>query len=225
MTNAGNATATCLQPGGQVRQCIASGCGSTFYQTAPLAHSYTNMVCTRIVSCGRLNTSNSSHFTNYMYRVGNHARHIPSGSGFSNTGHRGIDVTNGSGTSISGFPIYAQGPGTAKVVNGSTGSTAGFYVIIQYDNGYVARYLHVQQSGRVAEGTRVTSQTRIAYTSNTGTPALGSGITVYVPHLHYDVIHINDVTDKVTFSDLGQSNSSNINPTGTPGLFPSGTFN
>jgi len=218
MTNAGNATATCLQPGGQVRQCIASGCGSTFYQTAPLAHSYTNMVCLLDVSCGRLNTSNSSHFTHYMYRRGYHARKI-SGDWLWHSDHRAIDINNGSGTSISGFPIYAQGPGEAVVVAGTLTGEAGFYVVIHYDNGYVARYLHVADAGRIREGSRVTSQTRIANTSNTGRP---SGGGTYDHHLHYDVIRSRDISN---YSDLKQSNTNNIKPTDSPGLFPAGTFN
>ena len=210
----GTAIANCVEPGGAISVCITSGCGASFFANPPLGHSYTNMVCTRSAFCGWLNTNNSSHFRYFMYRAGNHARNI-SGGWLWHSDHRAIDINNGSGTT-SGLPIYAQGPGTARVVAGSSISTAGFYVVIEYDNGYIARYLHVAQTGRVAQGTRVSSNTIIAYTSNTGCPN-GNGSGSYNPHLHYDVIHINNVIDKDNFFDLGQTNAHNLIPAA---LFP-----
>jgi len=124
-------------------------------------------------------------------------------------------MSNGNGTSISGFPIYAQGPGIAYT-GGRADWNSGFYVVVRYDNGYVARYLHVEQSGRVANGSRVSHTTMLAYTSNTGTPDGGG---TYGHHLHYDVIHHNHAGNN--FQNLGQGNINNINPRS---LFPIGTF-
>jgi hypothetical protein len=201
------------------RTCSRSGCTSTESRVTHDSNfnSSTVRICTRFVECGRLNTSNSNHFTHFMYRRGNLARHI-SGSWLWHSTHRAIDMSNGTGTSISGFPIYAQGAGTVVRVAGSSSSDAGFFIVIHYDNGYVARYLHVAQSGRATQGSRVFPQDRIATTSNTGTPSGGGS---YAAHLHYDVIHINNVNDRVNFTDLGQSNANNINPTT---LFPTGAF-
>jgi murein DD-endopeptidase MepM/ murein hydrolase activator NlpD len=62
-------------------------------------------------------------------------------------------------------------------------------------------------------GTSVSHTTQLGLTGFTGT-TIPSGING--THLHYDV----NATVIPT-----QSTSTNINPTGNPGLFPSGTFN
>jgi len=202
----GSATANCVNPGGGIGYCITSGCsGHTFYSIAPLDHSYTNMVCTRSVSCGWLNTSNSSHFQHYMYRVGNHARKV---SNTYKAGHYSIDITATSGSATYRFPIYAQGSGTVIQRGTDEDDDRGFFITIQYTNGYRVRYLHMDE--HPFSGTTVSHTTQLGLTGYTGKtdPSNINGT-----HLHYDV---NDTVIPT------QSNSSNINPVN---LFPSGTFN
>jgi len=195
--------ADCTQPSGQVFYC---SCGKIFYSVQPTPHSYnSNKVCTNSVSCGKVDTTNNSHFQYYMYRKGNFANYISTGW-LSYGGHYAIDITNGSGTSINGFPVYAQGNGTVIKKVDTMSSVAGWYVAITYDNGYTARYLHLSSKSDLSESQRVNSQTLIGYTGKTGTAEY---------HLHYDIN-----TTGQCFGDY--INSSNaVNPTT---LFPLGTL-
>jgi hypothetical protein len=165
-------------------------------------------VCMRTVACGALDTSNSSHFTHYMYRQGNLARHLSRGW-LPSVAHYGLDVVYGSsGNGIDGMPIYAQGNGVVERVGSDGNVLRGTYVIIRYDrNDYIARYLHLQAGSQshLIRGMRVTHTTQIGRTGNTGD---STG-----PHLHYDVNNRNII-------DNGQS-ANHLNPIN---LFPANTF-
>ena len=206
---------TCLNEGFAIQYCRGPGCGATRRNsnTSILPHSYTHNVCTRLVECGKvMPTWNNAHFKYYMYRAGYHARKISAGSA-AHPNNQGIDITNGSGGTIEGFPIYAQGPGTVIAYGGSANASTGYFIAIQYDNGYTARYLHVADSDRAALNSRVTAQTKIANTSHTGKDANNNP---YLPHLHYDV------------NVVGEWDGIKLNPNNTINpeiLFPPGTFN
>jgi hypothetical protein len=183
----GTATANCVDPGGGIGSCITSGCGATFFSIPPLGHSYTNMVCTRSVSCGKLNTSNSSYFTHYMYRTGNHARRVLPDNRFQTTArpnHNGIDIMSNSGASATyQWPIYVQGGGTVVDRSGTTPhATMGHYIIIDYNNGLRARYLHLD-SRPTLTGT-VNNTQKIGETGWTGDV---SPKNINGTHLHLDV--------------------------------------
>ncbi|MDR0223282.1 MAG: M23 family metallopeptidase, partial [Oscillospiraceae bacterium] len=174
VANVSTGTASCTQPGGQIRYCSTSGCGATFYQTPPLGHLYTpsqngaTKSCVRTVSCGALNGATSSMFQHYMYRTGNMANYIS--NAWQSPGHEAIDITNTGYISINGFPIYAQGSGTVTDKGGGTGDSRGFFVEVTYNiNGSSnkVRYLHLQ-SGSNASGT-VSTSTLLGLTGDTGT--------------------------------------------------------
>jgi hypothetical protein len=215
ITVANNSTATCITGGGQVRQCTTSGCGSTFYQTPPIAHVYTNNICLVTAGCGRVNTSNANHFRHYMYRrgasspSGKFANHISDDYG---TGHEAIDiiiadwwwcsVQNRNIGYIRGVPIIAQGVGTVTDRSGaSQHPTMGFWIQITYtinNTAHRTRYLHMLNSPNPALTTQVSASTQLGLTGDTGSPNNN--------HLHFDV----------TLPSGSRTNPKN--------MFPSGTF-
>jgi len=201
-------SATCYAHG--TRRLVCGNCSATRTEPTPMvAHTFSHNVCVRYQRCGRLNTSNSSHFTHYMYRRGNHARHLTRGW-VAAANHFGLDIVygpSGTTTSIDGMPIFAQGNGVVERRSDSPyHDTRGHFIIIRYDhNNYIARYLHLQSRPTLAVGTRVNHTTRLGFTGNTG---YSTG-----PHLHFDVNNRNII-------DGGQS-ANHLNPIN---LFPANTF-
>jgi murein DD-endopeptidase MepM/ murein hydrolase activator NlpD len=130
--------------------------------------------------------ANSTTFQHYMYRLRFDGKPF---ANFLSTDHsqtgafridQGIDITNGVQNDIEGFVIYAQGPGVViyRTEPGDPSASAGHFVVILYDCGRTARYLHLQTHSNRTVGTRVTPSMSIGITGRTGTA---------VSHLHFDV--------------------------------------
>ncbi|WP_417629308.1 peptidoglycan DD-metalloendopeptidase family protein [Pistricoccus aurantiacus] len=79
-----------------------------------------------------------------------------------------------------GTPVKA--PAAGKVIKSVRHPLAGNYLVIQHDNGYKTRYLHLSKR-QVRVGQRVEMGQQIALSGNTGR---STG-----PHLHYEMI-VND---------------------------------
>ncbi|MGC3875081.1 peptidoglycan DD-metalloendopeptidase family protein [Halomonas sp. GXIMD04776] len=93
--------------------------------------------------------------------------------------HRGTDFAMRSGTTV-------KSPADGRVVKSTHQSLAGNYVVIQHDNGYKTRYMHLSKR-LVREGQRVKMGQKIALSGNTGR---STG-----PHLHYEVMVNNRQVD------------------------------
>ena len=214
MVNSTTVSATCTNAGGTVRVCTTSGCGSTFFQTPPLGHQYNSSgrakkMCTRSTSCGNLSSATSSTFQHYMYRTtsltgtyrANYISNGPSGHGTNN----GIDITAVTAGQIQGYPIYAQGNGTVLNAGGNANVATGFYVEITYSNGWIVRYMHLENASSFNANDPVGLISQIGTTGNSGKSDTGAS---YGYHLHQDV-RKNGVNGAYTNADT---------------CYPSGTF-
>jgi uncharacterized repeat protein (TIGR02543 family) len=152
-------------------------------------------ICMENEFCGHMRNSTPGMFEHYMYRRyderNGFANHISANHSVSPniTANLGIDIII-QNEDIEGVPIFAQGPGEVIRKGGSDDRSTGFFIVIKYDNGYTARYLHLKFlptiSGRVDETDEIgiTGRTgRIVETSETGEII----IRTWAPHLHYDV--------------------------------------
>ncbi|WP_459868924.1 peptidoglycan DD-metalloendopeptidase family protein [Halomonas shantousis] len=94
--------------------------------------------------------------------------------------HRGTDFAMHTGTTV-------VAPADGRVVKAAfQAGGAGKYLVIQHDNGYKTRYMHLSKT-LVKVGQRVAMGDRIALSGNTG------GSTG--PHLHYEVMVNNRQVD------------------------------
>jgi hypothetical protein len=131
-------------------------------------------------------------FDNFTYRVDTHSIEV----GFPNfisvdhsdenctwySPNHGVDITTGTKDEdevghIRGMPTYAQGAGTVIEKGGSENGDRGFYVVITYDNGFTARYLHLKYDPTISG--RIDHTDIIGYVGDTGSPGNN--------HLHMDV--------------------------------------
>jgi murein DD-endopeptidase MepM/ murein hydrolase activator NlpD len=127
------------------------------------------------------------------------------------TGNRGIDITNGIRNDIEGFVIFAQGPGVVlyRTLPEEPSPSAGHFIVVKYDCGHTARYLHLYTHSNRAAGTRVTASMSIGITGNTGESSAA--------HLHFDVNTGN-------YWDGNVINNNPQNVIKAIDMFPSGTF-
>jgi len=120
--------------------------------------------------------------------------------------HNGVDLTGKNGAAdyvlafADGIVTYAR-----NFVQGKTSTyPAGNYVVIQHENGYLTRYLHMAYNTvRVKTGDRVKKGEVIGYMGTTGS---STGV-----HLHFEVRLNNTPVDPVPFL-LGQAAISNDTP-------------
>ena len=120
--------------------------------------------------------------------------------------HNGVDLTGKNGAAdyvlafADGIVTYAR-----NFVQGKTSTyPAGNYVVIQHENGYLTRYLHMAYNTvRVKTGERVKKGEVIGYMGTTGS---STGV-----HLHFEVRLNNTPVDPVPFL-LGQAAISNDTP-------------
>ena len=105
---------------------------------------------------------------------------ITSGIGGRNTGiegastnHKGVDYAAPAGT-----PIHAPGTGTVSRTGFQKGK-AGYYIVLQHDNGYETKFFHMKEMSGLKAGQRVNAGDVIGLVGSTGA---SSGA-----HLHYEV--------------------------------------
>jgi len=131
-------------------------------------------------------------FDNFTYRVDPFSTevgfpnfistdHSDPQSGWYSANH-GVDITTGTKDEdgvghIRGMPTYAQGAGMVIEKGGSVDGDRGFYVVITYDNGFTARYLHFKYYPTISG--RIDHTDIIGYVGDTGSPGNN--------HLHMDV--------------------------------------
>ena len=95
--------------------------------------------------------------------------------------HWGLDITGSVPGQIEAANVFASESGrVSKVGYESTG--AGKYIEIDHGNGYVTRYLHLQENINVKEEQEVTRGMTIGYVGRTGN-AEG-------PHLHFEILYL-----------------------------------
>lgn len=101
--------------------------------------------------------------------------------------HRGTDYAAPTGT-----PVYAAGDG--RVVNAGYSGTMGNYVVIQHNEQYSTKYLHLQK--RVVNSGQRVSQSQVIGTVGSTGAATG-------PHLHYEFL-VNGVhrNPRTIYKDL-----------------------
>jgi len=187
--NVGTQTATCVQPGGQIRLCTTSGCGRMFFQNPPTTHnnSSTNRVCTRSTACG--NVFGSSSGWHYMFRTTSLARKVSEPYGQYNSGgtHEGIDITHAT-QSVNNMPVYSVGNGTVRFA-GWNGGGYGNLVRLNIGNNVIL-YAHLGNNTIVVRSPNpVTVSDMLGRVSDTESPNNF--------HLHFEVRNSNDAKNGV----------------------------
>ncbi|WP_368900772.1 M23 family metallopeptidase [Oceanobacillus oncorhynchi] len=87
--------------------------------------------------------------------------------------HNGVNLANNK----AGDPVKAIVSG--KVITAAYSKTAGNWVVVQQDDGTVAKYMHMLKSPQVEQGQRVNAGQQVGQVGNTGT-ATGN-------HLHLEI--------------------------------------
>jgi murein DD-endopeptidase MepM/ murein hydrolase activator NlpD len=129
-----------------------------------------------------------------------------------NTRHIGLDIERVNRGNSMERRIYAQGPGRVIYIRSNNNSEAGLFVVIRYDNGRTARYLHLYSiSSTLSSNQRVDHTTPIGRVGNSG-----SASQVTWGRLHFDVN-----TGGHIYGDQIRQNNSHVNPAR---MFPDGTF-
>jgi hypothetical protein len=191
-------------------------CGYYFgVENTSLRHDHhpTFGICIRSDKCGHMENATSTMFEHYMYRVGYLARDIAYNH-TTNT-NLGLDIIDGTPWNTFRHPIYAQGNGWVSDIDDEDNGDRGIFVeITYYENGFRARYLHMDEV-TVEHLQEVTAADKIGYTGWTGDSRPKSR---YGTHLHFDVQWKNSREIWVYIDPLGNDTL------GTPLLFPTGTF-
>ncbi|WP_236693935.1 phage tail tape measure protein [Sporosarcina globispora] len=76
--------------------------------------------------------------------------------------HKGLDLANGR----QGDPVKALNNG--KVITAAYSKSAGYWVVVQQDDGTVAKYMHMQKGLNVKAGQRVSAGQQLGKVGNTG---------------------------------------------------------
>lgn len=114
--------------------------------------------------------------------------------------HGGLDFANGR----QGDPIKSLGNG--KVLQAYYSSTGGYMVVVQQDDGKVAKYMHMQKGLNVKAGDNVTTGQQLGKLGNTGR-STGA-------HLHLQIESNGKKIDPETYLKGLQSQTSSIVATG-----------
>ncbi|MGN7942859.1 phage tail tape measure protein [Metabacillus sp. 22489] len=81
---------------------------------------------------------------------------------FRSSPHKGLDLANGK----QGDPVKALRGG--KVITAAYSKTAGYWVVVQQDDGTVAKYMHMQKGLNVKAGQKVSAGQQLGKVGNTG---------------------------------------------------------
>jgi len=81
---------------------------------------------------------------------------------FRSSAHKGLDLANGK----QGDPVKSLRAG--KVITAAYSKTAGYWVVVQQDDGTVAKYMHLQKGLNVKAGQTVSSGQTLGKVGNTG---------------------------------------------------------
>lgn len=81
---------------------------------------------------------------------------------FRTSPHKGLDLANGK----QGDPVKALRGG--KVITAAYSKTAGYWVVVQQDDGTVAKYMHMQKGLNVKAGQKVSAGQQLGKVGNTG---------------------------------------------------------
>ena len=129
--------------------------------------------------------------SNLKYKIGSDfgfREHSANGARF----HPALDIGCPSGT-----PVYATADGVVDVVRNETSlGSAGYYINIKHENGFISQYLHLSKQ-LVKEGDEVKACQLIAYSGNSGKSIEGKS---YGAHLDYRIRFNSD--NKTKFVDI-----------------------
>ncbi|WP_368900873.1 transglycosylase SLT domain-containing protein [Oceanobacillus oncorhynchi] len=111
--------------------------------------------------------------------------------------HKGVDLANGK----AGDPIKSVGSG--KVITAAYSKTAGNWVVVQQDDGTVAKYMHMLKSPQVKKGQRVNAGQQLGQVGSTGT-STGN-------HLHLQIERAGVAIDPLQYlSDTSKQVANNL---------------
>ncbi|GAA0346863.1 transglycosylase CwlP [Oceanobacillus oncorhynchi subsp. oncorhynchi] len=111
--------------------------------------------------------------------------------------HKGVDLANGK----AGDPIKSIGSG--KVITAAYSKTAGNWVVVQQDDGTVAKYMHMLKSPQVRKGQRVNAGQTLGQVGSTGT-STGN-------HLHLQIERAGTAIDPLQYlSDTSKQVANNL---------------
>lgn len=115
---------------------------------------------------------------------------------FRSSPHKGVDFANGR----QGDPVKAIKGG--KVITAAYSKTAGYWVVIQQDDGKVAKYMHLQKGLNVKAGQTVSSGAQLGKVGNTGR-STGA-------HLHLQIESNGKAIDPMAYLKTVQTSSSAV---------------
>lgn len=111
--------------------------------------------------------------------------------------HKGVDLANGK----AGDPVKAVGSG--KVITAAYSKTAGNWVVVQQDDGTVAKYMHMLKAPQVKQGQRVSAGQTLGQVGSTGT-STGN-------HLHLQIERAGTAIDPLQYlSDVSKQVANNL---------------
>ncbi|MBD1379228.1 phage tail tape measure protein [Metabacillus arenae] len=111
---------------------------------------------------------------------------------FRKSPHKGIDFANGR----QGDPVKALRGG--KVITATYSKSAGYWVVVQQDDGTVAKYMHMQKGLNVKAGQRISAGQQLGKVGNTG-HSTGA-------HLHLQIEQNGKAIDPMKYmNSMGQT--------------------
>jgi hypothetical protein len=228
---------SCTQTGTRRFPCLRLWCNDEKSEDIP-RHDYNDFGVCRTGTCGHIRDAQPGHFQYFMFRGEHFANYVgtdywecyvcdrisPTNSTVCSFGtcrgrlHLGLDIRPFDGSSVIGYPIYAQGSGTILRNDPDMSDSAGWFIVIKYDNGLTVRYLHLHERPNrllLAVGKPVDHTTPLGHAGNSRLPNLPNG-SQHPGHLHYDINTSSDWN-----GDVIRDNNSHVNPRN---YFPTGIF-
>lgn len=120
------------------------------------------------------------------------------------TKHKGIDLANGK----QGDPVKSLQNG--KVITAAYSKSAGYWVVVQQDDGTVAKYMHMQKGLDVKAGDRVAAGQQLGKVGNTG-QSTGAHLHLQIEDQSGNTINPNTYLDALTdYSSTVAQNQQNV---------------